>query len=86
MTQPATEKRTPPEAFDRPGDSQETAHNSSMAGNRLARRGAGQPDTFEDANSPLLREALAPVDSYTAEGVYWADLPFRERVRKACMS
>jgi hypothetical protein len=28
----------------------------------------------------LLRDAVAPLDSYTKDGVYWADLPLAERV------
>lgn len=28
----------------------------------------------------LLRDAIAPLDSYTKEGIYWADLPFDEQV------
>jgi hypothetical protein len=28
----------------------------------------------------LLRDAIAPLDSYTEEGVYWADLPLADRV------
>jgi hypothetical protein len=29
----------------------------------------------------IFREALFPDDSYTPEGVYWADLPFSQRVK-----
>lgn len=29
----------------------------------------------------LLRDVIAPLDSYTEDGVYWADLPLGERVR-----
>jgi hypothetical protein len=29
----------------------------------------------------IFREALFPDDSYTSDGVYWADLPFSERVK-----
>jgi hypothetical protein len=33
-----------------------------------------------DAKTHLIQDAVAPLDSYTQDGVYWADLPFLERV------
>jgi hypothetical protein len=33
-----------------------------------------------DENAHLLQDSIAPLDSYTEDGVYWADLPYGERV------
>ena len=37
--------------------------------------------TDMNAKVHLLRDAVAPLDLYTADGVYWADLPLPQRVR-----
>lgn len=48
---------------------------------------AAEPDsvTVVDRSSSdkehLIRDVVAPLDSYTEGGVYWADLPLKERVR-----
>jgi hypothetical protein len=33
-----------------------------------------------NAKAYLLRDSIAPLDSYTEDGVYWADLPYAQRV------
>jgi len=36
--------------------------------------------TDTSASLSLLRDVIAPLDSYTEDGVYWADLPLIEQV------
>jgi hypothetical protein len=33
-----------------------------------------------DEKAHLLQDSIAPLDSYTEDGIYWADLPYGERV------
>jgi hypothetical protein len=40
----------------------------------------GDPADLSD-KAHLLRDSIAPLDSYTEDGVYWADLPRAQRVR-----
>ena len=42
--------------------------------------GAGDPIQYEDPPRDLLKDDLFPPDSYSAT-TYWADLPFRERIK-----
>lgn len=44
-----------------------------------------EPDTvtvgrIDSGNGHLLRDSISPLDSYTTDGVYWADLPLGRRV------
>jgi hypothetical protein len=39
---------------------------------------------LEIPDEQALRKALCPQDVYTKDGVYWADLNWRERVRTTC--
>lgn len=42
---------------------------------------SSQHSTVGPLDPSLLNEALFPPDSYTSDGVYWADLPRKERTR-----
>jgi hypothetical protein len=55
-------------------------HNSNGSGETVAAPPGSRRALEEKAH--LLRDSIAPLDSYTPEGVYWADLPRRERVRR----
>jgi len=63
-----------------------------MAAQIVEHDGISSSDSSERKSSPsgarlpsdereIFREALFPDDSYTPEGVYWADLPYGQRVK-----
>lgn len=46
---------------------------------------AGQHGQVQSTDQ-LLRDSIVPLDLYTENGVYWADLPFAQRVRDRSFS